>query len=206
MFIRVKPRLDSCSQILSVLRNARFQNFASLWFFCSYRETVRTEPIWISSISVRFRQFYFSIKPGSRNWKNPFKSPFWFLSYTQNEKYHAFFSRFHSRLWNLKLVPHFSQIRRSFFRISPRYYSSQFSQVIALFHFSRKSQNKKFVEFFQLFAAFIELEKCRLFSAFFVKPTWLTAVKKRRETQINAVAALMLLQLCCVLRTENSYS
>ena len=27
-------------------------------------------------ISVRFRQFYFSIKPGSRNWKIPLKSPF----------------------------------------------------------------------------------------------------------------------------------
>ena len=59
-------------------------------------------------------------------------------------------------------MPHFSQIRWSFFRISPRYYSSQFS----LFDFSRKSQNKKFLEFFQLFTAFIEVEKCRLFSAF----------------------------------------
>ena len=49
-----------------------------------------------------------------------------------------------------------------FFRISPRCYSSQFSQVIVLFHFSRKRQNKKFLEFFQLFAAFIEMEKCRL--------------------------------------------
>ena len=63
-------------------------------------------------------------------------------------------------------MPHFSKIRWSFFRISPRYYSSQFSQVIVLFHFSRKSQNKKFLEFFQLFAAFIEIEKCRLFFAF----------------------------------------
>ena len=27
----------------------------------------------ISTISVRFRQFYFSIKPGSRNWKIPLK-------------------------------------------------------------------------------------------------------------------------------------
>ena len=44
-----------------------------------------------TSISVRFRQFYFSIKPGSRNWKMPLKSPFWFLSYTQNEKYDTFF-------------------------------------------------------------------------------------------------------------------
>ena len=62
-------------------------------------------------------------------------------------------------------MPHFSQIRWSFFRISPRYYSGQFSQVIVLFHFSRKSQNKKFLEFFQLFAALIEMEKCRLFFA-----------------------------------------
>jgi len=46
------------------------------------------------SISVRFRQFYFSIKPGSRNWKIPLKSPFWFLSYTHNEKYHTFFLDF----------------------------------------------------------------------------------------------------------------
>ena len=53
-----------------------------------------------------------------------------------------------------------------FFRISPRYYSSQFSQVIVLFHFSRKSQNEKFLESFQLFAAFIEMEKCGLFFAF----------------------------------------
>ena len=83
---------------------------------------------------------------------------------------------------------------KEFFSISPRNYSSQFSQVIALFHFSRKSQNKKFLEFFQLFAAFIEMEKCRLFSAFFVRPARLTAVKKRRETQINAVAALILLR------------
>jgi len=67
-------------------------------------------------------------------------------------------------------VPYFSQIRWSFFRISPRYYLSQFSQVIALFHFSRKSQNRKFLEFFQLFAAFIEVEKCRLFSPFFIWP------------------------------------
>ena len=63
-------------------------------------------------------------------------------------------------------MPHFSQIRWSFYRISPRYFSSQFSQVIVLFHFSRKSQNKKFLEFFQVFAAFIEIEKCRLFFAF----------------------------------------
>ena len=63
-------------------------------------------------------------------------------------------------------MPHFSQIRWSFFRISPRYYLSQFSQVIALFHLSRKSQNKKFFEFFQLFAVFIGIEKCRLFFGF----------------------------------------
>ena len=53
--------------------------------------------------------------------------------------------------------------KMEFFSISPRYYSSQFSQVIVLFHFSRKSQNKKFLEFFQLFAAFIEIKKCRHF-------------------------------------------
>ena len=53
-----------------------------------------------------------------------------------------------------------------FFTISPRYYSSEFSQVIVLFHLSRKSQNKKFLEFFQLFVTFIEIEKCRLFFAF----------------------------------------
>ena len=51
-------------------------------------------------------------------------------------------------------------------RISLRYYLSQFSQVIVLFHLSRKSQNKKFLEFFQLFAVFIEIEKCHLFSRF----------------------------------------
>jgi len=28
------------------------------------------------TISVRFQQFYLSIKPGSRNWKIPLKSPF----------------------------------------------------------------------------------------------------------------------------------
>ena len=50
-----------------------------------------------------------------------------------------------------------------FFTISPRYYSSQFSQVIVLFHFSRKSQNKKFLEFFQLFATFIEIKKSTFF-------------------------------------------
>ena len=44
-------------------------------------------------------------------------------------------------------------------------YSSEFSQVIVLFHFSRKSQNEKFLEFFQLFVTFIEIEKCRLFFA-----------------------------------------
>ena len=44
--------------------------------------------------------------------------------------------------------------------------SSHFSQVIVLFRFSRKSQNEKFLEFFQLFAVSIEIEKCRLFFAF----------------------------------------
>ena len=50
-----------------------------------------------------------------------------------------------------------------FFRISPKYYLSQFSQVIVLFHLSRKSQNKKFLEFFQLFAVFIGIEKMSTF-------------------------------------------
>ena len=31
---------------------------------------------WSELISVRFRQFYYSIKPGSRNCKTPLKSPF----------------------------------------------------------------------------------------------------------------------------------
>ena len=39
--------------------------------------------------------------------------------------------------------------------IFPKYYSSQFSQVIVVSHFSRKSQNKKFLDFHP-FAAFID--------------------------------------------------
>ena len=66
----------------------------------------------------------------------------------------------------LEISASFFSDKEEFFRISPRYYSSQFSQVLVLFHFSRKSQNKKFLEVFQLFAAFIEIEKCRLFFAF----------------------------------------
>ena len=118
------------------------------------------------TVSVPFRQFYFSVKPGSRNWKIPLKITFLISELHAKWKIPYLFSRFHSRLWTLKLVPHFSEMRWTFFRIPPRYYLSQFSQVIALFHFSRKSQNKKFVEFFQLFATFIEGEKCQLFCAF----------------------------------------
>ena len=54
----------------------------------------------------------------------------------------------------------------SIFRISLEYCLSQFSQVIVLFHLSQKSQNEKFLECFQLFAVFIKIEKCRLFSHF----------------------------------------
>ena len=53
--------------------------------------TLKTIPCWFAFRLIiekpfapiqRFRQFYFSIKPGSRNWKIPLKSPFWFVSYT----------------------------------------------------------------------------------------------------------------------------
>ena len=60
-------------------------------------------------------------------------------------------------------MPIFFQIKWSIFRTSLEYCLGQFSQVIVLFQLSRKSQNEKFLEFFQLFAVFIKIEKCRLF-------------------------------------------
>ena len=63
-----------------------------------------------------------------------------------------------------EISANFFQIKWSVFRISLGYCLSQFSQVIVLFQLSRKSQNEKFLEFFQLFAVFIKIEKCRLFS------------------------------------------
>ena len=80
----------------------------------------------------------------------------------------------------------FSDKAEFFFMISPRYYSSEFSQVIS--HFSQKSQNKKFLEFFQLFAAFIKTEKCRLFFAF-LRLAYLIGSCQERERNSN--------QYCC---------
>ena len=59
----------------------------------------------------------------------------------------------------------FFQIRWSIFRISLGYCLIQFSQVVYLFHLSRKTQNEKYLEFFQLFAVFIKIEKCRNFQS-----------------------------------------
>ena len=87
------------------------------------------------------------------------------MIYTQNENTIPFFL-ISLAFMKLEISATFFSDKVEFFRICPRYYSSQFSQVIVLFHFSRKSQDKKFLEFFQRFAAFNEIEKCRLFFAF----------------------------------------
>ena len=73
---------------------------------------------------------------------------------------------------------------------SPRYYSSQLFQVFVLFHFSRKSQNKKFLKFFQLLAAFIEIGKCWLFHlSLFGLFDWQLPRKGTKLKSIDAVAA-----------------
>ena len=77
-----------------------------------------------------------------------------------------------------------------YFRISLEYCLSQFSQVIVLFHLSRKSQNEIFLEFFQLFAVFIKIEKCRLFSHFLRSAALIDSCQKMAQTQIRIVAAL----------------
>ena len=107
-----------------------------------------------------------------------------FVIYTLNEKYDTFFVD-SLALIKREISGNFFQIKWSIFRISLEYCLTQFSQVIVLFHLSGKSQNEKFLEFFQLFAVFIKIEKCRLFSAFSVRPPWLTAVKKWREMKCS---------------------
>ena len=107
-----------------------------------------------------------------------------FVIYTQSEKYHTFFvdfTRVH-KTWN---KCQFFQIKWTIFRICLEYCLTQFSQVIVLFQLSRKSQNEKFLELFQLFAVFVKIEKCRLFSTFSVRPLIFDSCQKWREMKCS---------------------
>ena len=129
-------------------------------------------------ISDRFRQFFFSRKPGSRNYKPLQKSPSWFVIYSQNEKYDTFFIDFTCvcKIWNKCWF--FVRNGGLFWGFVFDIAQVNFLKLLLYLTNREKSQNEKLLEFFQLFAFFSKIGKSQHFSALSVRPPWLIPVTK----------------------------